>query len=52
MCKICKPAAPSILCCKCDWKGEEEDLVRGQDGRGAFDGCPVCNTDEYLKDME
>ena len=32
-------------------QGREEDLVRGEDKESFFDGCPICNTDEYLMNI-
>lgn len=41
-----------VRCNMCLWKGEEKDLERGQDIEGSFDGCPTCNTDSYLTNLE
>ena len=41
-----------ITCNNCEWRGEEEDLVRGEDEDGFFDGCPNCKTDGYLADIK
>ena len=42
-----------VRCTKCNWKGEEQDLVYFTDGElppndGRFLGCPNCKTDECL----
>ena len=41
-----------VRCNNCWWTGEEEKLVRGHDINGGFDGCPNCETDTYLMDIE
>ena len=41
----------TIKCNDCYWQGREEDLVRGEDKESFFDGCPICNTDEYLMNI-
>lgn len=42
----------NIRCNNCYWYGEEQDLERGEDEESAFDGCPTCNTDNYLMDIK
>lgn len=42
-----------IRCNKCDWHGNESDLLRcddASDGERA-DACPTCRTDHYLMDL-
>ena len=53
------PSTPSgdtksnaVKCNLCGWKGTDEDLERGEDEQGSFDGCPICTTDAYLQDQE
>ncbi len=41
-----------VRCNKCMWKGEEEDLVMFEDEDGFGKGCPKCETDAYLMDLE
>ncbi len=41
-----------VRCNNCWWYGEEQDLIRGYDEGGAFDGCPKCKTDTYLMNIE
>lgn len=41
-----------VRCNWCEWIGEENDLIRGHDKNGDFDGCPICKTDAYLIDRE
>lgn len=43
--------SPTVHCNMCDWEGYENDLVRGEDEDGCFDGCPQCNTDHFLGDI-
>lgn len=43
---------PTVKCIMCGWEGQEEDLVRGYDEDGAFDGCPNCKTDDFLIDLK
>lgn len=42
----------NIRCNNCCWYGEEQDLIRGEDEEGLFDGCPTCDTDNYLMDIK
>ena len=42
----------TVRCNMCDWEGEEEDLILGEDEDGYFKGCPNCNTDYYLMDID
>ena len=42
----------TVRCNKCMWKGEEEDLVMFEDEDGAGKGCPKCETDAYLMDLD
>ena len=46
-----------VQCCKCLWKGEEEDLILCHIGckendREWVKGCPNCCTDVFLIDLE
>ena len=41
-----------IRCNMCWWHGNEEDLIKGKDKEGNFDGCPKCMTDHYLMNLE
>lgn len=41
-----------IRCNKCYWKGEEEGLRQFTDDAGYFLGCPNCETDNYLMDID
>ena len=41
-----------VRCNKCMWEGEEEDLVMFEDEDGFGKGCPKCETDAYLIDVE
>ncbi len=41
-----------IRCNMCWWHGNENDLIKGKDKDGSFDGCPNCKTDHYLTDLE
>jgi hypothetical protein len=41
-----------VRCNKCMWEGEEEDLVMFEDEDGFGKGCPKCETDAYLMDVE
>jgi len=36
----------------CTWEGNEEDLVLFEDEDGLGKGCPKCETDGYLMDLE
>lgn len=45
--KMCK-----VICNYCARQGEEEDLVMFEDEGGFFTGCPTCETDSYLTDIE
>lgn len=43
-----------IRCNMCGWEGGELDLLRcdcSEDG-GRCDGCPDCETDHYLMDLD
>jgi NAD-dependent SIR2 family protein deacetylase len=40
-----------IKCTNCESKLNEDDLIRGEDDEGSFDGCPTCETDHYLMDL-
>ena len=42
----------TVRCNKCMWEGEEEDLVMFEDEDGFGKGCPKCETDAYLMDLE
>ncbi len=42
----------TVRCNKCMWEGEEEDLVMYEDEDGFGKGCPKCETDAYLMDLE
>ena len=41
-----------VRCNKCMWEGEEEDLVMFEDEDGFGKGCPKCETDAYLMDVD
>jgi len=42
----------TVRCNMCMWEGEEEDLVMVKDEDGFGKGCPKCETDAYLMDLE
>ena len=42
----------TVKCNMCGWRGEEEDLVMFEDEDGFGKGCPKCETDAYLMDLE
>ena len=42
----------TVRCNKCTWEGEEENLVMFEDEDGFGKGCPKCETDAYLMDLE
>ena len=42
----------TLRCNMCMWEGEEEDLVMFKDEDGFGKGCPICQTDHYLMDIE
>ena len=41
-----------VRCNMCTWEGNEEDLVLFEDEDGFGKGCPKCETDAYLMDLE
>ena len=42
----------TVRCNWCEWQGDEEDLVVGEDGDGYYNGCPKCTgADHYLMDI-
>lgn len=41
-----------VRCNMCMWEGNEEDLVLFEDEDGFGKGCPKCETDGYLINME
>lgn len=43
---------PEVTCNNCDWEGNESDLIQGKDEEGYFNGCPNCETDSYLMDLD
>jgi hypothetical protein len=50
MTKITGPMG--LKCNMCGWRGEEEDLVSFEDEDGFGKGCPTCENDHYLMDVE
>ena len=41
-----------VICGNCENIFDEEELELFRDGSGWFKGCPYCETDGYLKDLE
>ena len=41
-----------VRCNMCMWEGNEEDLVLFEDEDGLWEGCPKCETDVYLINLE
>jgi len=50
--EYCSTVNYTVKCCNCEFRGEEEDLVPFKDKDGFGNGCPICETDEYLADIE
>ena len=44
-------SGPEVRCTECDWEGDKDDLIECYDEGEHFDGCPNCETDEYLEDI-
>jgi Zn finger protein HypA/HybF involved in hydrogenase expression len=41
-----------VHCNNCDWKGDNSELENFTDENGAFIGCPTCETDSYLMNIQ
>ena len=42
----------AIRCNKCGWLGNDDDLKYINDENDSFDGCPNCNDDKDLMDLD
>lgn len=47
-----KEMLPEVTCNNCDWEGKENELIQGKDEEGYFNGCPNCETDSFLMDLD
>ena len=41
-----------IKCNNCDWQGDENELKIIREQEEFFKGCPNCETDSYLSEIE